>query len=337
MPRRHPVVQVVILALAVLAGSPVMADPLEDASAAVNAGDYPTALRMFRALADQDNSYAQYSLGIMYAKGLGVTQDFAEAMKWNRLAAEKGLAAAQYNLGIIYARGLGVTQDFAEARKWNRLAAEKGLAAAQNDVGIMYRLGLGGARDEAEAANWFRRAAEQHFLVAQNNLGDMYAMGYGVQRDYSEALKWYRLAAEQDSPYAQNILGIAYEHGFSVEQSDADALAWYRLAANNVYDASHLTLMHGPQYNLAAMYAAGRAISKDNVRAYMWFTLAAKLGDVKSPDLPGVAAFGSPKETALEQRDKVAALMTSAEIAEAEKLAREWAPHPIVFIRPQAE
>jgi hypothetical protein len=33
----------------------------------------------------------------------------------------------------------------------------------------------------------------------------------------------------------------------------------------------------------------------------------------------------------------VAALMTSAEIAEAEKLAREWAPHPIVFIRPQAE
>ena len=301
MPRRHPVVQVVILALIVLAGSPVIAGPLEDATAAVRGGDYPTALRMFRALADQDNSNAQY------------------------------------NLGIMYARGLGVTQDFAEAAKWNRLAAEKGLAAAQNDLGIMYRVGWGVARDEAEAVNWFRRAAEQDFLVAQNNLGDMYAMGYGVQRDYGEALKWYRLAAEQDSPYAQNILGIAYEHGFSVQQSDADAMTWYRRAANKVYDSSHLTLMHGPQYNLAAMFAAGRAISKDNVQAYMWFTLAAKFGDVRSPELPGVTAFGASKETALEQRDKVAALMTSAEIAEGEKLAREWAPHPIVFIRPQAK
>ncbi|MGD0848876.1 tetratricopeptide repeat protein [Bradyrhizobium sp.] len=301
MPRRHPVVQVVIIALTVLAGSPVIAGPLEDASAAARGGDYPAASRMFRALADQDNTYAQYNLGVMYAKGLGVTQDSAEAMKWLHLAAAKGLAIAQ------------------------------------NDVGTMYRLGWGVARDDAEAVNWFRRAADQDFMVAQNNLGDMYAMGYGVQRDYSEALKWYRLAAEQDSPYAQNIIGIAYEHGFSVQQSDADALAWYRRAANKVYDSSHLTLMHGPQYNLAAMYAAGRGVSKNNVQAYMWFTLAAKLGDVKAPDLPGVAAFGSSKQTALEQRDTVAALMTSAEIAEGEKLAREWSPHPVVFIRPQAK
>jgi TPR repeat protein len=289
------------MVLTVLAGSPVIAGPFDDASAAAGRGDYPTALRMFRALADQDNTYAQYNLGIMYARGLGVTQDFVEAMRWDRLAAEKGLAAAQY------------------------------------DVGTMYRLGWGVARDDAEAVNWFRRAADQDFMVAQINLGDMYAMGYGVQRDYSEALKWYRRAAEQDSAYAQNILGIAYEHGFSVPQSDADALAWYRRAANKVYDSSHLTLMHGPQYNLAAMYAAGRGVSKNNVQAYMWFTLAARLGDVKSPDLPGVAVFGSPKETALEQRDTVAALMTSAEIAEGEQLAREWSPHPIVFITPQAK
>ena len=150
-------------------------------------------------------------------------------------------------------------------------------------------------------------------------------------------MKWYRLAAEQDSPYAQNIIGIAYEHGFSVPQSDTDALAWYRRAANKVYDSSHLTLMHGPQYNLAAMYAAGRGVSKNNVQAYMWFTLAARLGDVKTPDSRGAAMFGTTKQTALEQRDAVAALMTATEIAKAEGLAHEWAPHTILTVTPQAK
>jgi TPR repeat protein len=298
---RCPIAQIVAVVLTVLACAPVTAGPLEDAVATARRGDYPTALRLFRQLADQGNSYAQHSLGAMYAKGVGVPQDYAEAMKWLRLAADKGLAVAQ------------------------------------NDMGIMYRQGWGVARDGAEAVNWFRRAADQDFMPAQNNLGDIYAMGSGVPRDYSEAVKWFRLAAEQDSPYAQNILGIAYEHGFFVPQSDADALAWYRRAANKVYDSSPLTLMHGPQYNLAAMYASGRGVSKDNVQAYMWFTLAAKLGDIKSPDAPGVVLFGAPKETALEQRARVAALMTSAEITEGERLAREWSPHPVVFIRPQAK
>ena len=301
MLRRCPLTQIVAIILTVLACVPATAGPLEDAAAAARRGDYPTALRLFRPLADQGNSYAQHSLSAMYAKGIGVPQDYAEAIKWLRLAADKGLAIAQ------------------------------------NDMGIMYRQGWGVAQDNTEAANWFRRAADQDFMPAQNNLGDMYAVGFGVPRDYGEAVKWFRLAAEQDSPYAQNILGIAYEHGFFLQQSDADALAWYRRAANKIYDSSHLTLMHGPQYNLAAMYASGRGISKDNIQAYMWFTLAAKLGDVKSPDTLGVASFGSSKETALEQRDRVAARMTSAEIAEGEKLARGWSPHPVVFITPQAK
>jgi uncharacterized protein len=298
MLRRCPIAYIVAIGLTVLACAPVTAGPLEDAIATARRGDYPGALRLFRALADQGNSYAQHSLGAMYAKGIGVRQDYAESIKWLRLAAEKGLPIAQ------------------------------------NDMGIMYRQGWGVAPDNAEAVNWFRRAADQDFMPAQNNLGDMYAVGFGVP-DYGQAVKWFRLAAEQDSPYAQNILGIAYEHGLFLQQSYEDAFAWYRRAANKVYDSSHLTLMHGPQYDLAVMYATGHGVSKDNVQAYMWFTLAAKLGDVNSPQQLGVAVFGASKETALEQRDKLAASMTSAEIAEGEKLAREWSPRPMVFIRPQ--
>ena len=58
---------------------------------------------------------AQISLGIMYANGQGVPQDYAEAVKWFRLAADQGDATAQFNLGIMYAKGQGVPQDYAEA------------------------------------------------------------------------------------------------------------------------------------------------------------------------------------------------------------------------------
>jgi TPR repeat protein len=51
-------------------------------------GDYETALRELRLLAEQGDAGAQYNLGTMYAEGLGVSQDDVEAVRWCRLAAE---------------------------------------------------------------------------------------------------------------------------------------------------------------------------------------------------------------------------------------------------------
>ena len=48
---------------------------------------------------------AQNNLGIMYAYGRGIPQDYAEALKWYRKAAEQGDARAQTNLGVMYANG----------------------------------------------------------------------------------------------------------------------------------------------------------------------------------------------------------------------------------------
>ncbi len=50
-----------------------------DFDAGVNAyqrGDYATALRIFRQLADQGSADAQSNLGVMYAYGQGVTRDY---------------------------------------------------------------------------------------------------------------------------------------------------------------------------------------------------------------------------------------------------------------------
>ena len=46
--------------------APVLAGPLEDGKAAYDRGDYVTALRLMRPLAEQGQTNAQFSIGIMY-------------------------------------------------------------------------------------------------------------------------------------------------------------------------------------------------------------------------------------------------------------------------------
>jgi uncharacterized protein len=298
---RNPFISLAVTLWTLASVLPVSAGPFEDAEAAVNAGDYVTALRLLGTLADQDNTYAERLLGIMYVKGQGVPQDYAMGMRWMRIAANKGLADAQ------------------------------------NEVGILYQRGWGAERNEAEAMKWFRLAADQGLLVAQNNLADTYALGLGVPQDFGEAFKWYRLAADQSSSYAENVVGIAYERGLHVAQDYAEAFRWYRRAANKIYERPGDTWIHSPQYNVGAMFASGRGTAQDYVQALMWFTLAVAFGDTRAPDPLGIELVNTSKYTAIEQRDRLVALMTSAQIAEAERLAREWRPHLILTIEPRAE
>jgi uncharacterized protein len=63
----------------------------------------------------------------------------------------------------------------------------------------------------------------------------------------------------------------------------------------------------GAQRNLGFMYYKGQGVPLNYVRAHMWFNLSAAQGD----------------QAAVKSRDLVAQLITPAQIAEAQKLARE--------------
>ena len=152
----------VALVLSLSLAAPVLAGPYEDADAAYFKGDYTTALRLYRPLAEQGNADAQYSLGIMYAKGQGVPQNYAEAVTWYRKAADQGVAQAQHNLGLMYRDGQGVPQDYAQAHKWYRKAADQGDADAQYNLGIMYAKGEGVPQDYVQAHKWWNLAAARY-------------------------------------------------------------------------------------------------------------------------------------------------------------------------------
>ena len=124
-----------------------------------NRGDYATALREWRPLAEQGDVLAQYNLGVLYRKGRGVPQDDVQARQWYEKAAAQGQAKAQYNLGILYFNGGGVPKDYQQALRWFRLAADQGEALAQTKIAIMYDDGQGVPHDIVQAHKWYNLAA----------------------------------------------------------------------------------------------------------------------------------------------------------------------------------
>jgi hypothetical protein len=91
-----------------------------------------------------------------------------------------------------------------------------------------------------------------------------------------------------------------YQKGQGVPQDYKTAVKWYRLAAEQG-DA-------GAQSNLGLMYVLGRGVLKNNVRAHMWWSIAAPSGKSKH---------------ASKNRDKVAKQMTPSQLEKSQDLARE--------------
>ncbi|MBO6508283.1 MAG: caspase family protein, partial [Roseibium sp.] len=83
---------------------------------------------------------AWHNQGNLYAKGLGVPQDYAKAFEYFRYAAERGHPEDQHNLGVAYLKGRGVEVDFAAAREWFGRATDQNWAASINRLGLMHQL-----------------------------------------------------------------------------------------------------------------------------------------------------------------------------------------------------
>jgi len=105
--------------------SPAWAD-FQQGLTAYRAGDYSTALKEWRPLAEQGLAKAQHNLGVIYHTGRGVPQNYTQAIHWYRKAAEQGFAMSQFNLGEMYAGGLGMPQDYVQAYMWYSIANANG-------------------------------------------------------------------------------------------------------------------------------------------------------------------------------------------------------------------
>ncbi len=87
-----------------------------------------------KTFANRGDASAEFDLGLRYATGSDVPQDYAEAVRWFSMAAEKGHVLAQSTLGAYYWAGRGVPQNFNKAYFWALLAQSAGDDASRARV-----------------------------------------------------------------------------------------------------------------------------------------------------------------------------------------------------------
>jgi hypothetical protein len=110
--------------------------------------------------------------------------------------ANAGAVTAQYEMGLRYANGEGVPQNYQDAMTWFAKASDAGNAKAQWKLALGYLEGIGVPRDERQAIVWLKRAANNGDTRAQRALSEMYLSGREVPRDYVRAYTWANIATE---------------------------------------------------------------------------------------------------------------------------------------------
>jgi TPR repeat protein len=105
-----------------LLATPVIAD-IEDARDLMEEGRFEEAYDALWPAARSGNAEAEELIGVMYALGLGVDQDYVRAFDWYLRSAMKGHAGAQSGVGWYYETGLGLpAPDLVRAFLWYQLS-----------------------------------------------------------------------------------------------------------------------------------------------------------------------------------------------------------------------
>jgi hypothetical protein len=153
-----------------------------------------------------------------------------------------------------------------------------------------------------------------------------------LKGDYETAIARLRPLAEGGDRTAQAMLGEAYY----LRQDHAKAVKWLRISAQQGNA--------GAQYYLGLMFRDSLgSVPKDNIHAYKWFILSAKGASSESWPKPEdtwdplARSFRARQSEKMRKsflarvevaRDALAAEMSAAERADAEKIARAWKPVP---------
>lgn len=309
--------------------------------------------------AQKGDPNAQVELGWMYYKGKDVTQDYQKALEWFRKAAEHGDAKAQVALGGMYEVGKGIPKNKRQAVMWYQKAAVQGYSEAQYICGLMYLNGVGVSKDYKQALQWFVKASEQGHFMSSCKLGEIYEEGKAVPQDYQQAVKWFlksieqghynvsdirsmydkgkcelqeyekavkmiQKAAEEGKEFAQFELAGMYLHGDILYRVDIhgqlskfllfpqdyqQAINWYLKLAERGG-----SFAHSAQSQLGWIYSEGKGVPQNYVEAYKWLIIAS----LEPDEILG--------KHYVEARDELRLKMSPQQIAEAQRLAKEFRP-----------
>lgn len=237
----------------------------EEGAKAYAEKNYSTAIGEWSSSDLSNHPQTQFALGVVYMRGVGVSQDFATGIVHYTRAAEAGFASAQFNLGLAYYAGKGVAQSGEQAAKWWQMAAAQGHTVAQYNLGAILWSGDGVEKNQARAIHWFRQARSNGSQDASNFLLTLYAPMYrelnadsldlarnnaqrtiplidemgmyklgqqaAAKRDYMQAFGYWQPLAKDGHLNSQYQIARMLEFGLGVDKNLNDAINWYEKAA----------------------------------------------------------------------------------------------------------
>jgi len=258
---------------------------------------------------DSELSYEEYWM--LESAEVSSSENFGEAVEWYKKAAENGLDAAQWRLGEMYARGLGVAQDINKAIELRTKAAEQGNTMFQFMMSVMYA--TGGFADYAtysypdgevynveipldveKADKWLRRVNHKQLNKTEkdrlegngllsftiNQLSD----GFMKQSKYDKVIYWYQRQAEMGYRDAFCKLGEMYLEGEIVNKDNQKARDLFEKA---ILDDEH----YGDGYSgylrdrarafLGVIYRDGLGVESNQMKAKAFLAESADKNDAK--------------------------------------------------------
>jgi TPR repeat protein len=271
------------------------------------AGNYSEAVTAWSEPALADNPQAQFALGVLHMRGVGVPRNEAAAVAFYRRAAQAGLASARFNLGLAYFAGTGVDRDPEQALQWWRQAANQGHVVAQYNLGALLWGGDGVQQDQARAMHWFRTARSNGSEDASGFLLTLFEPMYqeltedtlervrgdsnrsiplidefglyklGVQAiekgDYAQAFGYWQPLAQDGHAESQYQVAQLYEHGRGVEENFDQAMVWYDRAAQQ---------NHGEAQFRLGLYHINESPDPNEALGFYWIQSAADNGSTRA-------------------------------------------------------
>ena len=222
-----------------------------------------------------------------------------------------GRCRAQYNLGVMYDTGQGVPQDYAAAVSWYRKAAEQELAMPSTTSASCTTTAVACRRTMQRRCRGIARPPSRAMPKPSTTSASCTTAGQGVPQDYAAAVSWYRKAAEQ---------GDAGGPVQPRRHVRATARACRRTTRRRCRGIARL-----PTRPCRGPVQPRRHVRRRPRRAA---GLRAGAHVVQPRESRYDASDKESRDSAVRNRDIVAAKMTPAQIAEAQKLAREWKPKP---------
>ena len=221
--------------------------------------------------ANQNDSDAQFKLGLIFYSGEYIARDINKSIHYLTLAANQSNSKALYFLGIFYYSNEYLTRDIHKSIHYLTLASYQNDSDAQCFLGSIYHDNEYIPRDINKSIHYFTLAANQNNSNAQYFLGKLYYEGEIVTLNINKSIYYLTLAANQNNRFSQFILGCIYYEGLHIDYDIEKAIYYFKEVScfNNQYAKN----------NLGIIYKTGQGVPPNPSGSIVYFEEAIRQKD----------------------------------------------------------